>query len=278
MGYFVDADGTVRSEESVRKEIEENVREASVDSYVPPDSKNDSQFVFYKNGYKKINIDSAAGKYKANIRGNDLDFPRCPICSAKIPIGEIREHITQHKKLEQKEKLEQQRAAKKQNEPVPKRKHVSRNHVSTKKHKILFFQRIFLKKYFTDKGEGFCAKISAINDEWQIWSGTRSMLRKQAWGSLRSFLTKRKQTLIIENQQIKIISDPKPHRLFTLEKLNHTEREKEPEKKRKSTGSYTATIADITGYDTHYANKGDWRFRDSNGQFGSTPLYDDYDN
>lgn len=86
MGYFVDADGTVRSEESVRKEVEENIRETSVDSYVSSRSKDDSQLVFYKNGYKKINIESTAENSETVIKGNDLDFPRCPICSAKIPI------------------------------------------------------------------------------------------------------------------------------------------------------------------------------------------------
>lgn len=69
----------------------------------------------------------------------------------------------------------------------------------------------------------------------------------------------------------------KKNKYFGSQK-NKKRKNKKTYQYKKEQNLYTATIADITGYDTHYANKGDYRFRDSNGQFGSTPFYDDYDN
>lgn len=77
-----------------------------------------------------------------------------------------------------------------------------------------------------------------------------------------------KTDFVLKKKKNKYFGSQKNKRRKNKSKIYQYKKERNP---------YTTTIADITGYDTHYANKGDYRFRDSNGQFGSTPLYDDYD-
>lgn len=73
MGYYVETDGTVRSEKSVREETEENISKAR------PDSGSDN---------KERHSAPAA-----------VEFTECSICHMKVPASRIRRHMNLHKKM-----------------------------------------------------------------------------------------------------------------------------------------------------------------------------------
>lgn len=154
--------------------------------------------------------------------------------------------------------------------------------------KILRIQRQFLYEYFKDKEKGFMIKIDDIERQWRTSSGLDCDIKKSSWKYLKLFLKKRALVLRITRGYVLLILTSEPEyinrksdffskRQFFYKTDKHSVTKRASQSKSSSNNAYTATIADITGRDTGYANKGDYRFRES-GRFGSTPLYDDYDN
>lgn len=284
MGYFVDADGTVRSEESVRKEIEENVRKVNGLS----SSK--------KREKKKNKIDVKKNVTTTELKGTQQKGEvrtYCPVCCKWIS-GSMIAHMNAHTliyEIKHKERQEKKRKVvvrsisieKSENEKLQQNKHKppTKPYVSKKE---------FLEKFFGNKKAGFSITIEKLNEIYEAAGGTGKFKKKTLLHHLKFVSLKKELELkFCENGIISSrLKEAKNKSGYSFHKTDSALKKKSGSKKRKHKSKtyqnnkkqslYTATIADITGYDTHYANKGDWRFRDSNGQFGSTPLYDDYDN
>lgn len=350
MGYFVEADGTVRSEESVKKEINENIRKVN----------NAASFL----------EETEREKLKANVKRN-IVTPKpiraqqkretrsyCPVCDKWIS-GSMSEHMKVHMQLKyfpcpycrqptayatDRQKLSHVNEERKRSinlhlerhskfisefcgtnrerlnkcrehceglllswekdskgktaaeflELIATDKGLERSVLSKEKQESLEeSQKKFLVEYFKDKPSGFKANGRNIEKLWQEENGLKNGFAKEALSYLESYLKKRGLFLRVKKALVIVCSIKAKKRGKNkrghAEINNNTEFISRKKKNRKHSRSsktyqnekrqnpYTATIADITGRDTYYANKGDYRFRDSNGQFGSTPLYDDYD-
>lgn len=163
--------------------------------------------------------------------------------------------------------------------------------------KKLLSQRQFLYEYFSGKKPGFKANITDMTEQWKASSGYEGGIKKVSWIYLEIFLAKhglKSETSrgyitlesTVKQEETTMKSNVAPASLSGLKNRAASRKTGATDKNRSiKTGRrekvfssiYTATIADITGRDTGYANKGDYRFREA-GRFGSTPLYDDYDN
>lgn len=138
---------------------------------------------------------------------------------------------------------------------------------------LLNLQRKFIVEYFKDKENDSEITAEQLNDAY-IQAGGKGKITAGTLRLLSNFMNPEDLCVKIETEKQHNVK----HRKNNVENNDRKERRTSKEKYKDRQDYFTATVADIIGTDTNYANKGDWRFRDNSGQFGSTPLYDDYDN
>ena len=164
------------------------------------------------------------------------------------------------------------------------------------------FQKDFLVSFFTEKKAEVTFSMSYIMEQYHQAGGHFSEIRKKSWEHLGNILAEKKLKILREDNTVTIVncvSDQEmkenskkenrkkeiiaEHILNGLRerqranKRNKRNKRNMKKERRRETDTMPNASENLTGRDNQFANKGDYLFRE-HGKFGSTPLYDDYDN